>query len=198
MKTQLASSVIVLCLLMLGGTAHADGKKLVVVVAKGSGLTNISRTELKRCFLGESVSGGGKTLVPFNATANTPDRVGFDKAVLGMTPDEVGRFWVDRKVRGQSAAPRSLPSPAHMAKVAAKFPGAIGYLAEDQLTSDIQAVEVDGIPYSDPRYNIVSQWLMTPTRTDTARVTAGRTDRRTSPAAGDDSERPRPWSHSRI
>lgn len=161
MKTTIASTiasiVIALVALFTAGTAYADGKKLVVVVAKGSSLTNISRADLKRCYLGDSVSGGGKTLVPFNAATNTPERTGFDKAVLGMSPDEVGRFWVDRKVRGQSAAPRALPSPAHMAKVAAKFPGAIGYLTEDQLTADIQAVQVDGVPYTDARYNIVTQ-----------------------------------------
>jgi len=156
MKPAIASIVIALCVVS-GGLAHADGKKLVVVVAKGSSLTTISRGDLKRCFTGESVSGGGKTLVPFNAATSSPDRVGFDKAVLGMSPDEVGRFWVDRKVRGQSGAPRSLPSAAHIAKVAAKFPGAIGYLPEDQLTSDIQAVQVDGVAYTDARYNIVAQ-----------------------------------------
>jgi hypothetical protein len=157
MKTHIAPFVIALCLVVLGRVAHADGKKLVVVVAKGSSVTNISRADLKRCFLGDAVSGGGKTLVPFNAATGTPDRVGFDKGVLGMTPDEVGRFWVDRKVRGQSGAPRSLPSAAHMAKVAAKFPGAIGYLSEDQLTSDIQPVEIDGVAYTDSRYNLVAQ-----------------------------------------
>jgi len=157
MKTPIASIAIALLIAALGGSAHADGKKLVVVVAKGSGLTSISRTDLKRCFTGESVSGGGKTLVPFNASTGTPDRIGFDKAVLGMSPDEVGRFWVDRKIRGQSGAPRSLPSAAHIAKVAAKFPGAIGYLPADQLTSDIQAVAVDGVAYTDARYDIVTQ-----------------------------------------
>ena len=93
---------------------------------------------------------------PWHKTS-TPDRVGFDRAVLGMTPDAVGRFWVDRKVRGQSAAPRSLPSAAHMAKVAAKFPGAIGYLSEEQLTSDTQAVQIDGVAHTDAHYNIVAQ-----------------------------------------
>src|SRR5688572_31501208 len=145
MKTLLASLVIGLCLLMIRGSAVAEAKKLVVVVAKGSSVVNISRSELKRCFLGESVSAGGKPLVPFNATPGTPERTGFDKAVLGMSPDEVGRFWVDRKIRGQGAAPRALPSAAHIAKVAAKFPGAIAYLTPDQMTSDIQAVTVDGV-----------------------------------------------------
>jgi hypothetical protein len=149
-------AICILTILAFAGSAYADGKKLVIVVAKGSSVTNISRGDLKRCFLGESVSAGGKTLVPFNATAGTPDRSGFDKAVLGMSPDEVGRFWVDRTVRGQSAAPRSLPSAAHIAKVAAKFPGAIGYLPADQMTSDIQAVAVDGVAYTDAAYNITS------------------------------------------
>jgi hypothetical protein len=157
MKTAIAAFVIGLCSVVLGGPAYADGKKLVVVVAKGSAVTNVSRGDLKRCFTGEPVSAGGKVLVPFNAPPNTPDRAGFDKAVLGMSPEEVGRFWVDRKVRGQSAAPRSLPSAAHVAKVAAKFPGAIGYLPEDQMTTDIQAVAVDGVAYTDARYNIVTQ-----------------------------------------
>jgi len=153
MKTAIA---IAIALCAIAGLAHAD-KKLVVVTAKGSGLTNISRGDLKRCFLGESVSGGGKTLVPFNAATATPERTGFDKAVLGMSPDEVGRLWVDRKVRGQAGAPRSLPSAAHIAKVAAKFPGAISYLPEDQLTSDIQPVQVDAVAYTDGHYNIVAQ-----------------------------------------
>lgn len=155
MKIAIVTIAIALC--MMGGLAQAEGKKLVVVTAKGSGLTNISRGDLKRCFLGESVSGGGKTLVPFNAATATPERTGFDKAVLGMSPDEVGRLWVDRKVRGQAGAPRSLPSAAHIAKVAAKFPGAIAYLPEDQLTSDIQPVQVDGVAYTDGHYNIVAQ-----------------------------------------
>ena len=73
-----------------------------------------------------------------------------------MSPDEVGRYWVDRKVRGQSGAPRSLPSPAHIAKVVAKFPHAIGYLPADQLTGDVQAVMVDGVSYTDTRYTITT------------------------------------------
>jgi hypothetical protein len=135
-------------------TAAAEGKKLVVVVAKGSSLTSISRAELRRCFLGEPSSAGGKRLVPFNATPATPERSGFDRAVLGMDPDEVGRFWVDRKIRGQAPAPRSLPSTAHVVKVVAKFPNAIGYVPADELTAELQPVAVDGISPDDTRYSI--------------------------------------------
>jgi hypothetical protein len=161
MKT-IAAIAIALCFLGLAVAARGDGKpdgqlatrKLVVVVAKGSSLTAISRTDLKRCFTGERVVSDDRTLVPFNASPSSPDREAFDRAILGMSPDEVGRFWVDRKIRGQSGPPRSLPSPAYIAKVVAKFPGAIGYLPADQLTADVQPVAIDGVPYTDARYPI--------------------------------------------
>jgi hypothetical protein len=148
---------ITLVVLTWSSSAFADSKKLVVVVAKGSSITSISRSDLKHCFSGETVSGGGKTLVPFNFATSTAEREGFDKAVLGMSPDEVGQYWINRKVRGQSAAPRSLPSNAHVAKVVAKFPGAIGYLPADALTADVKAVAVDGVEYTDAKYNITTR-----------------------------------------
>jgi opacity protein-like surface antigen len=146
-----------LALAFATSAASAEHKKLVVVVVKGSGITNISKSDLKRCFLGDPVSGGGKTLVPFNAEARTAERSGFDQAVLGMSPDETGRFWVDRKVRGQSGAPRSLPTVLHVAKVVAKFPGAIGYVPADALTPDLQPVSIDGVAYTATSYSLVTE-----------------------------------------
>jgi hypothetical protein len=145
-----------LALALVRGTARAEGEKLVVVVAKGSPVTSLSKSELKRCFLGEPLSAGGKTLVPFNSEPTKPVRAGFDSGVLGMSPSEVGRFWVDRKVRGQSAAPRSLPSIAHVVKVVAKFPNAISYVPASQLTPELQPVAIDGIAYTDARYSVRS------------------------------------------
>lgn len=143
-----------LILMLLAHVAAADHKKLVVVVVKGSSLTSIPRSDLKHCYLGETISAGGKTVVPFNSAAKTPERTGFDRGVLGMTPDEVGRFWVDRKVRGQGAAPRSLPSVLHVVKVVEKFPAAIGYVPVDQLTPGLQPVKLDGVAYTDAAYGL--------------------------------------------
>jgi len=149
--------ILTLALCLAASIAHADGKKLVVVVARGSSLTNISRVDLKRCFERDPVSSGDKQLVPFNASSGSPERIGFDRAVLGMDAGEVGRFWVDRKVRGQSDAPRALPSAAYVVKVVAKFPGAIGYVTQDQLTPELQPVKVEGVAYTDPSYSITSE-----------------------------------------
>jgi hypothetical protein len=151
---QLAFAVVML--MLCARFAAADGKKLVVVVAKGSAVTNVSRVDLRRCFSGDAIDVAEVRLAPFNAEPNTDARAGFDLSVLGMTPDQVGRFWVDRKVRGEGAAPRSLAA-IYLAKVIAKFPGAIGYLTVDQLTADVKAIKVDGVSYDDPRYSIVTR-----------------------------------------
>ncbi|MDQ3366981.1 MAG: hypothetical protein M3680_16280 [Myxococcota bacterium] len=152
-----ATCVLVLVLLALGvRPAAAESAKLVVVVSAKSPVTGVSRLELKRAFLGEPIVIGDTRLAPFNAEPNSAERGGFDQSVLGMTPEEAGRFWIDRKVRGQGAAPRSLPA-VHLAKVVAKFPGAISYLRIDQLTPEVKALTVDGLAYSDRRYTIVTR-----------------------------------------
>jgi hypothetical protein len=151
--TRTALLLLCLALLLVPQLAMAD-RKLVVVVAKGSKLTSISRSDLKRCFLGEQITSSDKTLVPFNSEATTPSRASFDSAVLGMSPAQTGRYWVDRKVRGQSSAPRSLPSMAHVVKVVEKFPNAISYVPADQLTPGLQPVAIDGVAFTDVRYGI--------------------------------------------
>ncbi|MDQ3337335.1 MAG: hypothetical protein M4D80_19410 [Myxococcota bacterium] len=118
---------------------------LVVVVAKGSKIVNLTKADLRRCFSGESVEAGGQRLVPFNTTPSSVERVAFDRAILAMSPEQVGRYWVDRKIRGQGQPPRALPSAQYVAKIVAKFRGAIGYIPRSQLTSDVQVVTIDGV-----------------------------------------------------
>lgn len=143
-----AGFLIVLALaLSVGPPAAADEAEiaLVVVVARDSKLTSVSRTDLQRAYSGEPVTAGGGRLVPFNLSPSAPDRVRFDRAILGMSPSAAGRYWVDRKIRGGSAPPRSLPSPVYVVKVVAKFPGAIGYVPANQVTRAVKVVAIDGV-----------------------------------------------------
>jgi hypothetical protein len=128
--------------------------RLVVIVAKGSPVTDLSKSELKRLFLSESVMVSGTKLVPFNYNPGTPERTAFDRAVLGLTAEQVGRLWIDRRVRGQLPAPRSLPSAAYMNKVVEVFPNAIGYVPENQLSGSVRPVRVDGASHTDPSYDV--------------------------------------------
>jgi ABC-type phosphate transport system substrate-binding protein len=154
MRTSIIVAILLalLCTTMTSSAADRARRPLVVVVGKDAKISSLSHAELRRVFTGTVVTAGGQRLVPFNYPPATPERSGFDRTVLGMSPQQVGRFWVDRKVRGEPPAPRALPSAAHVAKVVAKFPGAIGYLPADQVTADVRVVAVDGLRPGDHGY----------------------------------------------
>ena len=139
------------------GPARAAAVRLVLIVAKSSPVTNLSKNELKRLFMSEPVIVSGVKLVPFNYMPNTPERTSFDRAVLGLSPDQVGRLWIDRRVRGQLPAPRAMPSTIYMIKVVEVFPNAIGYAPENKLSGLVRPVLVDGVPYQDPSYALNAQ-----------------------------------------
>lgn len=141
----------------LAASPHAfagRGSKLVVIVAKQSPVTDLSRAELKRAYLSDKLIVAGQKLVPFNFNAGTPERSAFDREVLGMSPEVMQRFWVDRKIRGQAGAPRSLPSSAVMIKVVTRFPGALAYIPVQDLTGDVKPIRIDGIEHTSPAYTI--------------------------------------------
>ena len=151
----LSLSCALLCLLP---TAERNAKAsdkviLAVVVAKSSSVDDVSLSELKRIFTNEGDSDrSGQRYVPFNHPPHTTDRVGFDRVVLGMSPDEVSQFWIERKIRGLSGPPRSVDSLSLLLRLIARLPGAIGYARPSQLTADVRAVRVNGKLPSDPGY----------------------------------------------
>jgi hypothetical protein len=155
-----ANIVFLLALLLAGlvcpaaGPARAGALRLVLIVAKGSPVADLSKNELRRLFMSEPVTVAGVKLVPFNYGPGTPERTDFDRAVLGLSPDAVGRMWIDRRVRGQLPAPRAMPSTAYMVKVVEVFPNAIGYAPEGKLSSLVKAVRIDGISHLEASYEL--------------------------------------------
>ncbi|HYP87135.1 MAG TPA: hypothetical protein VEQ59_03265 [Polyangiaceae bacterium] len=126
-----------------------------MIVAPSSKLTHISFEDLRSAFRGVIVGDGkGNHLNALNHPPRTEDRVGFDQVVLGMTSEEVGEFWIARKVRGESRPPRTVASLANLRRVVEKLPGAIGYIRPGQLSSEVRAIRVDGKLPEDPGYRV--------------------------------------------
>jgi hypothetical protein len=147
-RTLLSAWVGTLAMASLGATTRAvnagERAVLVVVVAKTSTLDELSLAELRRMYLGEPVDSGGKRLIPINHATSLKDRIAFDKLVLGMSKEEVTRYWVDRKIRGQSGAPKAIdPADVHQ-RVVAKLPGAVGYVRSTELRDDVKVVRING------------------------------------------------------
>jgi len=128
---------------------------LAIIVAPSSKLTNVSMADLRRIFQSErQTDPDGNKLIALNHPPKTVDRVGFDQVVLGMDAEAVGRFWIDRKIRGGSGPPRSVESLATLRRVVEKLPGAIGYIRPAQLSNEVRAVRVDGKLPEDPGYPV--------------------------------------------
>lgn len=143
----------------VGRVADATGviPSLAVIVARDSSIESLSLFQLKRIFLGDQTRNpAGRRLMPLNRGAKTSERITFDRRVLDMSPDQVARYWVDRRIRGQSGAPRAIDPTRLLQRVIARFPEAIGYAYSDQLSDEVRSIRIDGCLPDDPRYPLLA------------------------------------------
>ncbi len=123
----------------------AERVVLAVIVAKDSPLQGLKMTGLRRIFTNADDSGfSGQRSTPFNHTARSSDRIGFDQTVLHMSPEEVSRFWIDRKIRGLPGPPRAVDSLSQLLRLVSRNSAGIGYARPAQLSSDVRVIRVDG------------------------------------------------------
>ena len=137
--------------LVLGATQV----RLQLITAKANPIRDISLPELRQLYRGRRIPLSGLKAVPFNHPPGTPDRVGFDGLVLGMGPQEVARYWVDQKVRGGDAPPRTVDSVALLLRVIVALPGAIGYVREGFMSPDLKVVSIEGRMPGDAGYPLI-------------------------------------------
>jgi hypothetical protein len=131
--------------LVAPGALAQQGTRLVMIVAPESPLQDVELSLLMRLFGGDPVSDpSGRSLIPFNHPPRSPDRVLFDRRVLGLDPDEVAKYWIDRKIRAQPGPPRTATSLRMLLGVVSKLPGAIGYVRPEYLSPEVRALRVAG------------------------------------------------------
>ena len=128
--------------------------RLAVVVAKDSPISEISIYDLKRLYKGETINVAGKRLVPLNLAPLSKERVGFDQAVLGMNPENVTRYWIDRKIRGQSGPPKTVDGADLLQRVVGRLDGAVGYVKVSDLRPEVKAIRIDGRGPKDSGYPV--------------------------------------------
>ncbi|HMA92753.1 MAG TPA: hypothetical protein VKP30_08710 [Polyangiaceae bacterium] len=122
-----------------------ESTRLAVVVAKSSPITGLTLNELKRLYLGSVLTGpGGVNVIGVNQAKHSPARTTFERVVLRMSEDELGRYWIDRKIRGNSGPPKSLPSPEYARRAVAGNPTAVTYLRINELGHDVRVIPIDG------------------------------------------------------
>lgn len=122
-------------------TSSAWAEDQVVVIVNKNNKEEPSRSDLAAMFTTRKQSwGGGVRVVPFNFPARHEVRVQFDKEVLKMDPDDVARYWIDRRIRGGNAPPKQIPSAQLIVKLVQKFDGAVAYVPKSFATDDVRIV----------------------------------------------------------
>jgi hypothetical protein len=136
---------------------HAQPAKvrLVMVIARESPLDALSLRDLKHLYRSDSEGPRGMQLIPIAQPVSSPDRIGFDQTVLGMSPDEMGRYWIDRKIRGQAGPPKAIGPGALLQQVVRNLPGALGYVRATEVRPDVKVLRIDGISPNDDGYPLV-------------------------------------------
>jgi hypothetical protein len=132
--------------------ADAPKRVLAIVVARDSAIGGMSFYDLKRAFMGESTAVAGTRLVPLNFMPNSRERIAFDTTVLKMSPEEVARYWIDRKIRGLPGSPRAVAPVEVLMKVVGRLPGAVSYGEPGNVSPDVKVIPIDGKLPSDPGY----------------------------------------------
>ncbi len=138
MKKQILISVLSAALFL--STLGQGGDEIAVIVNKDSSVQSLTEAQLRALFQTTKTSFAGGRALPLNLPRGNSARTGFDAAVLGLDPDRVARYWVDRKIRGGNPPPKKLAKPELVVKVVAAKNGAIGYVNSSVNTERVKVV----------------------------------------------------------
>jgi hypothetical protein len=121
--------------------AGVQSAPILVIANKSVEVAKVSLNDIRPIFqTKKNTWPDGSTARPFNLPENTGLRTSFDAAVLGLDPDRVARYWIDRKIRGGERPPPTAPTVAVMLKVIGKTPGAVGYVDAVSADSTVKVV----------------------------------------------------------
>lgn len=143
-----------LALLPISARVSAADEPLLVIVGIAFPASDIPLAALKDSFGGQSTTVAGKRIVPINHPLDSPTRVIFDKAILGLEPAAVGRFWVDRKIRAQGNPPTTASTPELAVRIVASLANSITYTHKALLNPKVKVITVDGKAATDPKYPV--------------------------------------------
>jgi hypothetical protein len=140
MLKRLMQLMLVLALFGVRG-ASAGADEIVVIVHKDNPATELGQSDLRPIFQTIKTEWpSGSKIMPLNLPEADAARLGFDAAVLGLDPDRVARYWVDRKIRGGNPPPKKVPSGGMAVKLVAAKAEAVGYANASDVDKSVKIV----------------------------------------------------------
>jgi len=128
-------------LVPFSSAAPGQSAELAVIVNPSSPVLRLEATELEAIFTSVRRSwSGGDAIVAFSYPPDHALRLEFDGVVLRLTPSEVGRFWVDQRIRADRRPPRQVSEPSLALRLVARMGGGIAYVPAGLVTPDVRVV----------------------------------------------------------
>ena len=133
--------LVVLAIALTSTSSSFADDEILVIVSKDHPAKSLTLGELRPLFKVTKTNwSSGEKASPINLPPENQYRRAFDAVVLGMSPDEVSKYWIDRKIRGNGRPPRSVPSVPAVVAVVASSDGAIGYVPAVASTERVKVV----------------------------------------------------------
>jgi phosphate transport system substrate-binding protein len=140
-----------LVLLAIALAPRAAYPQVAVIVNRANPVSNLSRDQLQRLYLGASTTfptGGAVVLFEY-----PPARRVFYQSLLEMSELAVTRHWIGVMFQGGNASPlRAIDGADALRRAVAETPGALAFIIVAAVDSTVKVVTVDGLHPRDAGY----------------------------------------------
>ena len=151
------TAILMMCPSLDGATAAAQERALLVIVNPNNPVQSLDALQLSALFTSNRrFWPNGDAVVAFNAPPRSANRAFFDRIVLGLTPDQAGRFWIDRQVRGGARPPRTAHSTRLAHAAVKKLRNAITYVPADRCPDGVRIVATVRNGHVQPSHGSIS------------------------------------------
>jgi hypothetical protein len=116
------------------GPSAQTAVRLAVIANPGVPVKRLGTSELAAIYSRTTRTWkDGTAIRPLNLQPGSPEREAFDRAVLHLEPEQSAQFWVDKMVRGEEGAPKSISKVDIVLRLVPTVAGAIAYVPEDRV-----------------------------------------------------------------
>ena len=135
MRRTMGTVLTLLCswlLLAAPGTAAAE--ELVVIVNAANPNAALTAQQVKSYFMKKTGTWqNGEKVRPVDRDGDSPERKALLAKVLGLSSDELKRYWLEKQYASAEQPPASVPDEASVLKFVAFFKGGIGFVTKSAL-----------------------------------------------------------------
>lgn len=116
---------------------HAE---LMVVTSNQSTITELTKSEVRQIFSGQSRQIGGNRVQPLDLPSSSNFRETFYRELMGRSPEQMRAYWTRLIFTGQGQPPREVSGAQEMSTLLNSSAEFIGYLPATEVGSNMKVL----------------------------------------------------------